>query len=283
LIVETQKGATDDDLTTLKNTLAPNSLFYLPARAHYAKSNFAKKTGSGSFLACGNIVITDRKPFFAPFDITVPSVFSAVYNREITVPANGKVANATIMLPFTISTDADGRHTSDGCTFTLNKLNETNCLSIDQAVDASATNYIGNVHFTPISGVAAANTPYMVKVETAPGDATLSFVISQSGSDIIATPKNSGDNDIDNYVFTGETGNGNNPRQQLHLYEQSLLRRQETCQERQLLLFRTEYVPEFQEPHCQPAIPVRLSFPLIFLLQYHCSKCQGTERIICGL
>jgi hypothetical protein len=208
LVVETTSGQTEDDLTTLKNTLAPNSLFYLPARAHYAKPNYAKKTSSGSFLACGNIVITDRKPFFAPFDITVPAVFSAVYNREITVPVNGKVANATIMLPFTIATDADGRHTSDACTFTLNKLNETNCLSIGQAVDASATNYIGNAHFTPISGVAAANTPYMVKVETAPGDATLSFVISQSGSDIIATPKNSGDNDIDNYVFTGETGNG---------------------------------------------------------------------------
>ncbi len=202
LIVETQSGQTEDDLTTLKNTLAPNSLFYLPTRANYAKENYAKKTASNSFIACGNIVITDRKPFFAPFDITVPATFSAVYNREITVPANGKVASATIMLPFTISTDENGRHTSNECTFTLNKLQETNCLSIDQAVDASATNFSANAHFVPISGVAAANTPYMVKVETAPGDATLSFVISQTGSDIIATPA------MTNYVFTGETGTG---------------------------------------------------------------------------
>jgi hypothetical protein len=202
LIVETQNGSTDDDLTTLKNTLAPNCLFYLPTRANYAKENYAKKTASNSFIACGNIVITDRKPFFAPFDITVPATFSAVYNREITVPANGKVASATIMLPFTISTDENGRHTSDACTFTLNKLQETNCLSIDQAVDASAKNYSANVHFVPISGVAAANTPYMVNVETAPGDATLSFVISQTGSDIIATPVTT------DYIFTGETGTG---------------------------------------------------------------------------
>jgi hypothetical protein len=86
--------------------------------------------------------------------------------------------------------------------FTLNQLQASNCLSIDQAVDASATNYDANAHFIPISGVAAANTPYMVKVETAPGDATLSFVISQSGSDIIATPVTT------DYIFTGETGTG---------------------------------------------------------------------------
>jgi hypothetical protein len=202
LVVETTSGQTEDDLTTLKNTLAPNCLFYLPTRANYAKPNYAKKTASNSFVACGNIVITDRKPFFAPFDITVPAALSAVYNREITVPANGKVASATIMLPFTISTDADGRHTSNDCTFTLNQLQASNCLSIDQAVDASATNYNANAHFIPISGVAAANTPYMVKVETAPGDATLSFVISQTGSDIKATPVQT------DYVFTGETGTG---------------------------------------------------------------------------
>ena len=129
LIYESATATEPDGLGRLKAILAPNALVYLPKNVTSDKDNFAYKLGSGTFKACKNIVITDRQPFFAPFDIQVDQANYATYERQITVAPNGQVTSATLMLPFTLDVD-NGLHTNAGgkCAFKLNVMQPANCL-----------------------------------------------------------------------------------------------------------------------------------------------------------
>lgn len=194
------------EMDAMKALLNPNCLIYFPVRTNYNEDNYIQKTISGDYRACKNIVITDRQPFYAPFKITVPAENYATYTREITIPQNGKVTNATVILPFTLDLQA-GTHTNrDGlCSFTVNQMNASNCLSLDQEATASASDYIGNAYFSPVSGsTTEANVPYMVQVTNAPTDAKVSFIATQYGSDVVAT-KGAMASD---YTFMGETATG---------------------------------------------------------------------------
>ncbi len=170
--------------------------------------NYVQKTQSGDYRACKNIVITDRQPFYAPYKITVPAENYASYTREITIPANGKVAYATVVLPFTLEV-TDGVHTNeDGqCSFKVSKMTPENCLALDDGEYASAQSYRGKAKFDLITEAhTEANVPYMVEVTKAPTDENISFIAKQKGSDIMAT-KGSAMNATD-YTFSGETATG---------------------------------------------------------------------------
>ena len=91
------------DVTSLKDILSPNNLVFLPVKTTSTVDNTASKTTSNSFLAGGNIVLVDKKPFFTPYTINVQQANYATYTREVTIPANGQVVNATVILPFTMS------------------------------------------------------------------------------------------------------------------------------------------------------------------------------------
>jgi len=209
LIYESATATEPDGLGRLKAMLAPNALVYLPKNVTSDKDNFAYKLGSGTFKACKNIVITDRQPFFAPFDIQVDQANYAIYERQITVAPNGQVTSATLMLPFTLDVD-NGLHTNAGgkCAFKLNVMQPANCLSLPQPETSSSSDYRANAHFLPVSGTATeANRPYMVEVthfeEEAVTAGKLSFVATQYGSDIVATPVLAAP-----YVHEGETATG---------------------------------------------------------------------------
>lgn len=195
-----------DDLDNTMSLLGKNALFYLPENLAPAKDNFATKTSSGEFRACKDIVLTDKKPFYAPFDIRVDAAQTATYTREITIPKNGKVAFASVMLPFTLSVQ-DGVHTNaDGlCKFKLSTMNESNCITLEQGEATSPKDYKAKANFVPITGsLTVANKPYMVEVLTAPTDATISFIASQKGSTVVTSKTM----DSDSYLFKGETANG---------------------------------------------------------------------------
>ena len=195
-----------DDLDNTMNLLGKNALFYLPENLAPAKDNFATKTGSGEFRACKDIVLTDKKPFYAPYDIRVDAAQTATYTREITVPKNGKVAFASVMLPFTLSVQ-DGVHTNaDGlCKFRLSTMNESNCITLEQGEATSPKDYKAKANFVPITGSSTvANKPYMVEVLTAPTNATISFIASQKGSTVVTSKTM----DDESYLFKGETANG---------------------------------------------------------------------------
>lgn len=196
------------EMNEMKSLLNPNCLIYFPERTCYQMDNYVQKTQSGDYRACKNIVITDRQPFYAPYKITVPAENYASYTREITIPANGKVAQATLVLPFTLEV-TDGVHTNeDGlCSFKVSKMTTENCLALDDGEYASAQNYRGKAKFDLITEThTEANMPYMVEVTTAPTDENISFIAKQKGSDIMAT-RGSAMNATE-YTFSGETATG---------------------------------------------------------------------------
>ena len=195
-----------DDLDNTMSLLGKNALFYLPENLAPAKDNFATKTSSGEFRACKDIVLTDKKPFYAPYDIRIDAAQTATYTREITVPKNGKVAFASVMLPFTLSVQ-DGVHTNaDGlCKFRLSTMNESNCITLEQGEATSPKNYKTKANFVPVTGTSTeANKPYMVEVLTAPTNEKISFIASQKGSTVVTSKTMNNES----YLFKGETANG---------------------------------------------------------------------------
>ena len=201
----TAEGA-KDDLDDAMSLLGKNALFYLPENLAPAKDNFATKTGANEFRACKDIVLTDKKPFYAPYDIRVDAAQKATYTREITVPKNGKAALASVMLPFTLSVN-NGVHTNDDglCAFRLSTMNANNCITIDQSEATSPKNYKAKANFVPLTTSSTeANKPYMVEVLTAPTNEKISFIASQKGTNVVTSRVM----DSNSYLFKGETANG---------------------------------------------------------------------------
>ncbi|MDD6541482.1 MAG: hypothetical protein PUF32_04160 [Prevotella sp.] len=204
-----------ESMAEMKNKLNPNCLIFFPERTFFDEDNYVQKTMSGGYLACKNIVITDKQPFYTPYKITVPAENYATYTRKITVPLNGKVALATIVLPFSLEMQ-DGVHTNateDGCSFSLHQLKPSNCLAISDDEAHTAMNYHGKAGFDKIDlQHTIPNAPYLVKVENAPEDAQVSFIATQYGSDVLPTKGGDGETfmpmDETDYTFKGETGEG---------------------------------------------------------------------------
>ena len=196
-----------DDLDQTMSLLGKNALFYLPENLAPAKNNFATKTGTGEFRACKDIVITDKKPFYAPYNIRVDAAQTATYTREITVPKNGKATFASVMLPFTLSINNDGVHTNEdgSCKFRLSKMNENSCITLSQNEASKPNNYKAKAKFIPLTGTSTkANTPYMVEVLSAPTSDKISFIATQKGSDVVASTSMANDT----YLFKGEAAKG---------------------------------------------------------------------------
>jgi hypothetical protein len=141
-------------------------------------------TEGGVFRAANNIILTDKQPFFIPYNIQVPEANYATYTREISGAGNTLAKYATIMMPFTLNV-TDGIHTNttdDGFSFYLRKMNAFT------GQDMGNNNYYYEGNFTKIDGEKSeANIPYMVEVIQQKSD-QYSFIATQYGSEIIATP-----------------------------------------------------------------------------------------------
>ena len=189
----------------IKAQLNPNCLFYFPVNSGWNTDNSAQLTQSGYFRACGNIIITDKQPFYAPYKITVPQENYALYERKITVPMNGQVALATLMLPFTLST-TNGIHKNRdfNCTFSVNRMKPEDCLGLTEEEASTPGDHMKQAKFVPITEAHTdPNVPYMVRVETAPEDKNISFVAQEIGADIMPTNMHT-----DDYTFEGEKASG---------------------------------------------------------------------------
>lgn len=188
----------------LRDGLSSNTLVYLPKGVNVGTYNYASRLQDGSvFYSGNNMKITDKQPFFAPYGITVPAEQYVEYARKITTGENGKVATATVMLPFTISIDDNGLYTNaDGTSLSVWAMQKDNFISTS-APDGNPMNYKSDVHFvayTSSTGKTEADVPYMVKVENGTDQTETSFVIKQYGSNIEAT-KTGG-------LYTGDTSTG---------------------------------------------------------------------------
>jgi hypothetical protein len=191
-------------LQDLKDSLAVNNLVFLPVNTTSKLDNAAFKTLSGSFRAGKDIVLTDKEPFYSPYDITVDAAHKATYTRVLTQPDYGQAINATVVLPFTLTLEDEGEgddmvkalhKTVDDngnvlCTFTVNSM--VNNTEMTNTVEGSNVNY-GTAYFAPLTEkTTVANTPYMINVKSitssASEDNTISFIATQYGSDIVETP-----------------------------------------------------------------------------------------------
>ena len=206
-----------DKLKELQANLGKNALLYLPQYTTLASNNCATKTLAGTFTSCSNIILTDKHPFYAPYDISVSASDYVKYDRMMTVVNSqeyGKSANATIMLPFTLNLDENAMHRNldyngnpvNNVTFTVKTLQADNCMSYTNEPAGNPIDYYENyAHFVDYTGtLTEANKPYMVHVEKAPAETSCLFTALQYGATIKAT---SGMNE-DDYTFNGDNATG---------------------------------------------------------------------------
>ena len=196
-----------DELNELKNTLAKNAIVYLPQNETYKKDNFAYKTLSNTFKSCNNIILTDKQPFYAPYDIQLDAANYAKYTREKALSRYDDINLATLVLPFTISVSADGLHENaddkgtvlvdeNKCSFTVNTM-VNNSLSADLS---SSQDYYAKALFTPCTeDMTVANKPYMIDVTDWSDEMNKGqFIAIQYGATIAKT-----ESDISGDVTTG--------------------------------------------------------------------------------
>ena len=195
-VIKSSEGSNVIDYDDLMPLLSPNALLFLPENTKENYKNVAYDAGSKSFRTGGNIELTDKSPFYSPYDIQVESTNYATYTRKITVPANDKVVNATVMLPFTLSADNTGKHTNptgdnipgSGLSFTVNQLGST------EIIPKQGKHDYGTAYFKPVSSTTEANKPYMIKVADADAQSfgsEVSYIATQKGSLIVKTPVSS--------------------------------------------------------------------------------------------
>ncbi len=198
-------------MAEMKNQLNPNCLIFFPVRTAYNEDNYVQKTLSGGFRACKNIVLTDKQPFYSPYNISVPTENYAAYTREITHEMNGKATLATLVLPFSIAL-SDGVHSNDFCSLRLYQMQGEDGMTADKEEGANGKDFWTLAKFNPVDDeLTQPNTPYLVEVQSPSIKDNETFVIQQYGSDVSATVADetvAGNYMNDDYTFTGETANG---------------------------------------------------------------------------
>ncbi len=173
-------------MTDYKNTLGKNALIFMPKGVtvtHDAvNNNFAYLTEGNNLRAANNIIITDKNPFFSPYDIQLPSGNYAEYTRTASKADYNATQYATVILPFTVALE-DGQHTDKDGLSTLEFMQ----MNTNNATSDKGYNYQPAMFFTKTSDAQVdANTPYALKVVSNAG--TGSFTVRQYDKNIIATP-----------------------------------------------------------------------------------------------
>ena len=194
-------------LEDLKAELPANALVFLPKNTTSTLDNVAYMTTSGAFRAGKDIILTDKQPFYSPYDIQVDAANRATYTRLLTQPDFGQAVNATVMLPFTLALE-NGLHTNDDgkCSFYVSSM-ETNA---QMATEGSSSVNYGTAYFKPLTtSVSVANKPYVIKVksidESVSNGNKISFIATQKGSSIVKTPELVTENVFSGSFIKGET------------------------------------------------------------------------------
>lgn len=191
----------------LQNAIGKNAVIYLPIGTTHSLNNIATKTVSGDFKAENNIILADKQPFFAPYDIRVDANNYTQYTRQM-ANGNGNAKYQTLVLPFTIDINGEGVHTNayGGSSFKFYNMQLEKALSSEKKdnYDYEVTN-----HFVATTGtLTESNKPYLVEItnfENSDDEQTL-FVVRQNGANIVKTPTMS---DGTGDLIEGMTATGN--------------------------------------------------------------------------
>ena len=198
-----QMGAgSEQQMQEFFSKLADNCMIFMPVGSTSPYDNVAYKLNnvSSTFYAANNIVLTDKQPFYTPYDIQLAGANKVSYKRQVTLDKYGKVQNASLILPFIVAVDENGVHVnSDGTSFSLHTMQSNEALSHKEGEPTYA-------YFPALINVTTttANTPYLVQLDENSSEDNISFVVEQSGSTISATTAMNSTN----YTFTGESSTG---------------------------------------------------------------------------
>ena len=213
-MLNSAQGSDVIDAEDLRTAIAKNSVIFLPENTTSTFDNIAYKTSTGSFRAGKDFVLTDKLPFFTPYDIQVDAANYATYKRERSGPNSNLVEYATLVLPFTLRVNGEGKHVNDpddGYEFNIRKIVG---IASPTTAQTGNNNYYSEGNFALISGTQTeANKPYMIEVTATPENNNYSFTASQKGSTIFATPyqKDANGKFVAGYKnFKGETDVPNN-------------------------------------------------------------------------
>ena len=197
------EGETQKSMADYMAAHAANCLVFVPEGAGGKYNNVAEKVGTDSYRATYNFVLTDKEPFYSPYDIQVPSGNTMSYQRKITTDMYGKVQNASLILPFAVALSG-GKHTnSDGTSFSLHTMQASQALRVDDDKVVAFFPAVSNV------SAAAANTPYLVKIDGNSSADGITFTISQPGAPIAKTSTMASDYTFSGTASSGVTAGGN--------------------------------------------------------------------------
>ena len=197
------EGQTQKTLADYMAAHGANCLVFVPEGAGGKYNNVAEKVGTDSYRATYNFVLTDKEPFYSPYDIQVPSGNTMSYQRKITTDMYGKVQNASLILPFAVALSG-GKHTnSDGTSFSLHTMQASQALRVDDDKVVAFFPAVSNV------SAAAANTPYLVKIDGNSSADGITFTISQPGAPIAKTSTMASDYTFSGTASSGVTAGGN--------------------------------------------------------------------------
>lgn len=189
-VLMSENDAAIGKLSDIKALVGKNALIYLPQGVTASLDNVATKSEAGDdFNAENDIVLTDKLPFYSPYDIRVNANNEVVYKRTM-IKDNNTNKWVSVVMPFTLALDpVTGTYSqpADGGEFTFYTMNANNSFS------SAGERYEVNAHFSPYLGVpkTEANKPYLVNIEKHPGSATddnVMFTLRQRGTTIVKTP-----------------------------------------------------------------------------------------------
>ena len=184
-------------------TNAKNCLVFLPKGASAPNNNVAYMNDNGTtFTAANDIIITDKQPFYSPYQIALRETNKVSYTRLITLDKYGKPQNASMILPFVITLN-EGTHTNTNNTsFTLHTMQATNSLNHMDGVNYGYYPAVTDVTITE------ANKPYLVRLTPESSNDDKVFVVEQTGSTIYPTTGLNSDYTINGAKTSGTLNDG---------------------------------------------------------------------------
>ena len=195
VIPETHDQKLKPMLEELRGKLAKNALIFLPYRAESLASidNVAiQRTDGKGFDGHSNIILTDKHPFFTPYNVQLKPEAYATYTRNVTVQGKGRVKFASVVLPYALSLDGCAMHSNavgQQSKFFLAKM-MSNALTLKSEKKKEGADYDVVAKFDFLTSIpkSEANVPYIVMVAGGYGDGNVSFVATEKGALIEKTP-----------------------------------------------------------------------------------------------
>ena len=195
-------------LSDLKQGLGDNALVFLPEGTTSKLDNVAYVM-SNAFYAGRDIVLTDGKPFYSPYDIHVGSDNEAIYIRNVQRSDYEDDILVSMVLPYSLSVN-NGVHTNpDNTSFSIFKMDNAKLFKLDAGTQDPVHNY-GTSYFSKVNvNATTVNSPYMVNLDkTARESSDYAFAAIQKGATIVATTSMDNSGDDYKYLFKGESVSG---------------------------------------------------------------------------